>query len=109
MKGFDKVCMCEFMKGVPQEFLESFSSDCPVIVDGLLLSETAMGFITARVKRPQRSRSTRLRALLGFSDSRLLRRERIAQCAQRQGRLGDRAKEILNGKPTFHRNPVQYR
>ncbi len=51
MKGFDKVCMCEFMISVPQEFLEKFSSDCPVIVGGLLRSETAMGFITARVKR----------------------------------------------------------
>ncbi len=39
------------LKGVPQEFLENFSSNRPVIVGGLLPSETAMGFITARVKR----------------------------------------------------------
>lgn len=39
------------VKGVPVEFLQCFNASRPVIVGGLLPSETAMGFLTARVKR----------------------------------------------------------
>jgi ribosome biogenesis protein BMS1 len=39
------------LKGVPVEFIKNFSSSRPIIVGGLLPSETSMGFITARVKR----------------------------------------------------------
>lgn len=39
------------LKGVPQEFLTNFDPKRPVIVGGLLPSETSMGFITARVKK----------------------------------------------------------
>jgi ribosome biogenesis protein BMS1 len=39
------------LKGVPNEFLTNFDSHRPVVVGGLLPSETAMGFINARVKK----------------------------------------------------------
>lgn len=39
------------LKGVPAEFLKCFEPHRPIIVGGLLPSETSMGFITARVKR----------------------------------------------------------
>jgi ribosome biogenesis protein BMS1 len=39
------------LKEVPVEFLSSFRSNRPVILGGLLPSETAMGYINARVKK----------------------------------------------------------
>jgi ribosome biogenesis protein BMS1 len=39
------------LKGVPTEFLRCFEPHRPIIVGGLLPSETSMGFITARLKR----------------------------------------------------------
>lgn len=39
------------IRRVPQEFLEHFRAQSPVIAGGLLANETAMGFITARVKK----------------------------------------------------------
>ena len=51
--------------------------------------------VNQRGTHSDHAHSTRLRALLGFSDSRLLRKEReIVQYAQSQGRLGDGASSL---------------
>ncbi len=39
------------LKAVPVEFLNNFDASRPVICGGLLPSETAMGYLNARVKR----------------------------------------------------------